>query len=113
MVAASKKTEWIRNLLLYMKLWLQSTSIIFLYCDNEATISWVYNNIYNDKSRHISIRHWYVQELIANEVITIIYVKYVNNLTDPLIKGLSRDMTRRITSKIGWNLLLNIPVMKT
>jgi len=39
MVAASKEVEWIRNLLLDIKLWLQSISIIFLYCDNEATMS--------------------------------------------------------------------------
>jgi len=39
MVAASKEVEWIRNLLLDIKLWLQSISIISLYCDNETTMS--------------------------------------------------------------------------
>ena len=61
-------------------------SAISLYCDSEATISRAYSNIYNGKSKHISIRHGYIRELITNGVITIIYVKSVNNLADPLTK---------------------------
>jgi hypothetical protein len=36
--------------------------------------------------------------VIKNKVITIVYVKFVNNLADPLIKELSRDMVRKTTS---------------
>jgi len=38
-------------------------------------MSQAYSNIYNDKSRHISIQHGYVRELITNEVITNVNVK--------------------------------------
>ena len=72
--------------------------IISLYCDNEATMTLEYNNIYNGKSWHISIRHGYVRELIINGVIIIVYVKFMSNLVDSLIKGLSRDMVKRTTS---------------
>jgi len=75
-----------------IKLWSQPMSTIFLYCNSEATMSRAYSNIYNDKSRHISIRHGYIRELITNGVITIVYVKSVNNLADPLTKRLFRDM---------------------
>jgi len=77
------------------------TSAISLYCDSEATMSQAYSNIYNGKSRHISIRHGYIRELITNGVITIVYVKSVNNLADPLTKGLSRDMVRKTTNGMG------------
>ena len=33
-------------------------SAISLYYNNEATMFWVYNNIYNDKSKHINIRYY-------------------------------------------------------
>jgi len=84
-----------------IKLWPQPMSAISLYCDSEATISRAYSNISNGKSRHISIRHWYIRELITNGVITIVYVKSMNNLVDSLIKGLSRDIIWKITNGMG------------
>jgi hypothetical protein len=81
-----------------IKLWPQPISAISLYCDSETTMSWAYSNIYKDKSRHIRIQHRYIRELITNGVITIVYVKSVNNLADPLTKGLSRDMVRKTTN---------------
>jgi hypothetical protein len=64
-------------------------------------MSRAYSNVYNGKSRHISLRHDYIRELISSGIITIIYVKSVNNLADPLTKGLSRDMVRKTSSGIG------------
>jgi hypothetical protein len=78
-----------------IKLWPQPMSAIYLYCDSETTMSRAYSNIYNGKSRHISIRYGYIRELITNEVITIVYMKSMNNLADPLTKRLSRDILRK------------------
>jgi hypothetical protein len=61
-----------------------------------------YSKIYNGKSRHISLRHEYVRQLIEESVISIVYEKSSGNLTDPFTKGLSRDMVR-VTS-IGMRL---------
>jgi hypothetical protein len=36
--------------------------------------------------------------LITNGVITIIYVRFVNNLADPLTKGLSINMVQKTTN---------------
>jgi len=47
-------------MLLDIKLWPQPMSAIFLYYDNETTMSRAYNNIYNGKSRHISIQNGYI-----------------------------------------------------
>jgi hypothetical protein len=81
-------------------------SAIFLYCDYDATMFRAYSNINNGKSRHINIRHGYVQELISNEVITIVYVKFMNNLADLLIKKLCRDMVRKTTSGMRLKLVI-------
>ena len=53
--AAGKEVEWLRNMLFDIKLWPQPMSAISLYYDSEATMSRAYSNIYNGKSRHISI----------------------------------------------------------
>jgi hypothetical protein len=92
---AGKEAKWLRNILFNIKLWPQPMSAISLYCDAEATMSRAYSNIYNGKSRHINIRHEYIRELIINGVITIVYVKSVNNLADSLTKGLSRDIVEK------------------
>jgi hypothetical protein len=74
---------------------------ISLYCNSEAIMSRAYSNIYNGKSRHISIWHEYIQELITNGVIIIVNMKSMNNLANLLIKGLFRDMVRKKPSRIG------------
>jgi hypothetical protein len=89
-----------------IKLWTKPMSSIFLYWDNEATMSWAYSNIYNGKSRHINIKHRYIREFITNRVIIIVYVKSVNNLVNSLIKWLSRDIVWKITNGMGLKLVI-------
>ena len=101
LAAAGKEAEWLRNLLLDIKLWPQPMSSISLYCDSEATLSRAYNKVYNGKSRHISLRHEYVKQLITDGVISIIYVRSNKNLADPLTKGLARDLVKDTSSGMG------------
>uniref|UniRef100_A0A2N9GXV4 Reverse transcriptase Ty1/copia-type domain-containing protein n=1 Tax=Fagus sylvatica TaxID=28930 RepID=A0A2N9GXV4_FAGSY len=89
---AGKEVEWLRNMLYDIELWPQPMSAISIYCDSQATMSKAYSKIYNGKSRHISLRHEYVRQLIEDGVISIVYVKSSGNLADPFTKGLSRDM---------------------
>uniref|UniRef100_A0A2N9HML0 Integrase catalytic domain-containing protein n=1 Tax=Fagus sylvatica TaxID=28930 RepID=A0A2N9HML0_FAGSY len=93
LASAGKEAEWLRNMLYDIELWPQPMSAIFIYCDSQATISKAYSKIYNGKSRHISLRHEYVRQLVEDGVISIVYVKSSGNLADPFTKGLSRDMT--------------------
>lgn len=101
LAAAGKEAEWLRNLLLDIKLWPKPMPSLSLYCDSEATLSRAYNKVYNGKSRHISLRHEYVKQLITYGVINIIYVRTNKNLADPLTKGLSRDLVKDTSSGMG------------
>ena len=101
LAAAGKEAEWLRNMLLDIKLWPQQMSAISLNCDSEATLSRAYNKIYNGKSRHISLRHAYVRQLISDGIITGVYVKSCNNLADPFTKGLPRDIVSTMFKEIG------------
>uniref|UniRef100_A0A2N9HIK6 Uncharacterized protein n=1 Tax=Fagus sylvatica TaxID=28930 RepID=A0A2N9HIK6_FAGSY len=93
LASAGKEAEWLRNMLYDIELWPQPMSAISIYCDSQATMSKAYSKIYNGKSRHISLRHEYVRQLVEDGVISIVYVKSSGNLADPFTKGLSRDMT--------------------
>ena len=87
-----------------IELWPQPMPAISVYCDSQATMSKAYSKIYNGKSRHISLRHEYVRQLIEDGIISIVYVKSSSNLADPFTKGLSQDLVR-VTS-IGMGLKL-------
>ena len=90
-----------RNLLLDIELWPQSMPSISLHCDSQATMSRTLSKIYNGKSRHISLRHEYVRQLITDGIITITYVRSYKNLADPLTKALVRDLVRSTAVEVG------------
>uniref|UniRef100_A0A2N9HK96 CCHC-type domain-containing protein n=1 Tax=Fagus sylvatica TaxID=28930 RepID=A0A2N9HK96_FAGSY len=93
LASAGKEAEWLRNMFYDIELWPQPMPAISIYCDSQATMSKAYSKIYNGKSRHISLRHEYVRQLIEDGVISIVYVKSSSNLADPFTKGLSRDLS--------------------
>ena len=95
---ACKEAEWLRNVLYDIPLWKKPSPSIMISCDNQATIYKVSNKTYNGKSRHISLRHQIIRELLKEGVITVDYIKTNKNLADPLTKGLVREMIY-ITSK--------------
>ncbi|KAJ9552974.1 hypothetical protein OSB04_017019 [Centaurea solstitialis] len=50
LAVAGKEAEWIIDLLTNLHFWPRPTPSIMMYCDSEATLSNVYNSIYNEKS---------------------------------------------------------------
>ena len=51
--------------------------------------------MYNGKSRHIRCRHKTIRQLLSTRVIFIDYVRYKDNITDPLTKGLNRKLVEK------------------
>ena len=93
-----------RNMLLDIELWPQPISTIPIHYNSKATMSWAYNKIYNRKSRHMSLWHEYVRELISNGIMIIVFVRSYKNLADLLVKGLPRDAIKSISSGMGLKL---------
>ena len=83
----------------------QPMPAISLYCDSEATMSKAHSKVYNGKSRHISLRHKYVKQLIVDKIITTVLVRSSKNLVDLFTKGLSRDFVKSTSSGMSLNLL--------
>ncbi|KAJ9547546.1 hypothetical protein OSB04_020089 [Centaurea solstitialis] len=101
LVAAGKEVEWFRDLLSDIRLWNVPMPSIPMYCDSEATLSQVYNVVYNGKSRHIGLRHNYVRQLFENGPIKVVFVKSSKNLADLLTKPLTRDLVGITTRDMG------------
>nr|GEW87080.1 zinc finger, CCHC-type [Tanacetum cinerariifolium] len=57
-----------------------------------APLAKAYRQMYNEKSRHLGIRHSMIHELITNGVVSIKFVRSQQNLTGHLMKGLAKDL---------------------
>ena len=51
--------------------------------------------MYNGKSRHIRHRYRTIRQLLLTEVISLDYVKFKDNITNPLTKGLNRELVEK------------------
>ena len=114
LAAVGREAEWLRNMLLDIKLWPQPMPPISLYYDSEATMVNAYNKMYNGKYRHISLRHGYIRQLIGNGIIPVVFVRSSKNLADHFAKALYWDLIR-VTS-IGMRLnpfLIESPITGT
>ncbi|GJR59821.1 zinc finger, CCHC-type containing protein [Tanacetum coccineum] len=96
LAAADKEAEWLRNLILEIPLWSKPIAPILIRCDSAATLARAYSQLYNEKSRHLGVRHSMIRELITNGVISIEFVRSQQNLADHLTKGLARDLVIKL-----------------
>ncbi|GJV89734.1 hypothetical protein Tco_1533672 [Tanacetum coccineum] len=75
LAAAGKDVEWLKNLLLGFPLWDKPIVPISIRCDSAATLAKAYSRMYNEKSRHLGVRHSMIRELIKNEVLSTEFVR--------------------------------------
>ncbi|GKC93956.1 hypothetical protein Tco_1159398 [Tanacetum coccineum] len=101
LAAAGKEAEWLKNLLLEIPLWSKPIAPIFIRCDSAATLAKAYSQMYNEKSRHLGVRHSMIRELITNGVVSIEFVRSQRNLADHLTKKLARDLVLKSAEGIG------------
>ncbi|CAM8917271.1 unnamed protein product [Rhodiola kirilowii] len=101
LAAASKEAEWLKNLINEIPLWEKPISPISIHCDSAATLAKAYSHVYNEKSRHLGVRHSAVRELITHGVISVDFVRSQQNLADHLTTGLARDLVSK--SVKGWD----------
>ena len=57
LAAVGKEAEWLKNLVHEVPIWSKPISLIFIHCDSASTLAKAYSQIYNEKSRHLGVRH--------------------------------------------------------
>ena len=62
------------------------------HCDNHATIIRAKSKIYNEKSRHIHLRHKIIKQLLDDGIISLDYMRSEFNISDPFTKPLGRKL---------------------
>nr|GEW09923.1 zinc finger, CCHC-type [Tanacetum cinerariifolium] len=103
LAADGKEAEWLKNFLLEIPLWVKPIAPISIRYDSVATLAKAYSQMYNEKSRHLGVRHRMIHELITNGVVSIEFVRSQQNLVDHLTKGLARDLVIKSAEGIRLN----------
>lgn len=61
-----------------------------LLCDNQSTVTVAHNPVASDRTRHINVKHRKVQELIANQVLSVKWVSTKEQMADVFTKAMPR-----------------------
>ena len=85
--SASCEAIWLRKLMSGLfNLELDTTVIL---CDNYSCIKMIENPVFHDKSEHIEIQYFYIQDMIQKGSIKLQYVSIDEQVFDVLTKPLS------------------------
>ena len=82
-------------------LWEKPIPSILIHCDSTPTIGRVKNCYYNGKSKPIIRKHSTVWSYLSSGIITVDYVKFNDNLTDPFTKALAKDRVWNTSRVLG------------
>lgn len=89
---------WLRFLL--FKLGFPVTSPMRLYCDNKVVISIAHNLVQHDRTKHIEVYRYFIQEKLYTGVICLSFIQTRDQLADMLTKGLGHDLFLSLTHKL-------------
>jgi len=74
---------------------------ISVHCDSQVVISKVTRKNFNEKRRHLRVRHKSIRNLISYGVISLDFVRSKNNIADPLTKGLTHQQVLESSREMG------------
>ena len=98
----STEAEWLRELLMDLRVVEKPIPAILINCDNQTVIMKVKNSQDNMKSnKHVKRRLKSVRKLRSSGVIAVEYIQTAKNLADPFTKGLSRTVIDNASKEMG------------
>ncbi|CAL8165955.1 unnamed protein product [Prunus armeniaca] len=80
---------------------MESKVIALAMASEEATIAKVQNRYYNGKRRQRRRKHNTIREFLSNGAVRVDYVRFDENLADPLTKGLAREKVWKTSKGMG------------
>jgi hypothetical protein len=97
--AATKEAVWLRTL--FLELDQISSKPTTLMIDNQSAMALAKNAMFHDRTKHIAIRHHFIREKLDLGEIAVEYVPTMDQVTDVLTKGLTREKHTRFSHGMG------------
>nr|GEW70723.1 copia protein [Tanacetum cinerariifolium] len=82
---------------------------ILLYFDNRSAIALCYNNVQHSRSKHIDIRHHFIQEQVKKGVVELFFVTTDYQLANIFTKALPRAQFEFLLPRLDTMVDMNIP----
>ena len=95
LVKCGEEAEWLCYFLEDILRWSKLVPPICIHCNSQSAIGRARNSMYNNKSRHIRLRHNTIKHLLSIRVISLDYVKSKDNIMDSLTKELNRELVEK------------------
>uniref|UniRef100_W4VRQ4 Putative retrovirus-related pol polyprotein from transposon tnt n=1 Tax=Corethrella appendiculata TaxID=1370023 RepID=W4VRQ4_9DIPT len=80
---------------------INSNSHITIYCDNQSTIFLAGNKGYNPRTKHIDIRHHFIQDMLQQKLFQLKYIPTSNQVADGLTKALDKNKLINFREAMG------------
>jgi len=96
---AMKEAMWLHTLLSLLSH--PQPGPMLIQCDNMGGISLIKNPVFHMHTKHINVKHHYVQDRYKLKEITFEYVPTVDNSTDIFTKGLDCPKHWKFLSMLG------------
>lgn len=91
---------WFKQLLASMKVEIKDPVVIF--CDNTNAINISKNPMMNTKTKHISIKYYFLRELVQDKEVRLSkYVHTKEQIVDIFTKSLPKDAFLYLRGKLG------------
>ena len=110
---SGEHSEWLRQFVEDIPIWEMPVPPLCIHCDSTATIGTTERILYNGMSRHIHLRHNSVRQLLSTGVITIDFIRSKDNTTDPLNKGLTRELVDKLSKGMGLKPIIKVGTKET
>jgi hypothetical protein len=96
---AACENLWLRSLFTELDLPPSSSTPIFV--DNRGAIDFTLNAGYHARSKHIDIRHHFIQDVVTSNEVSVHHCASADNLADIFTKPLGRPQHEEQVRKLG------------
>ena len=98
-----EEAKYLRHFLEDIPRWPKSMPLICIHCDSQYVIGRAQKSMYNGKSRHICRTHNTIRQVLSIGLISLDYVRFKDNIMNPLTKGLNIELVEKSSRGIGLN----------
>jgi hypothetical protein len=102
--ATSQEVVWLRKILFELGHDQSSPTVVFE--DNQGAIALSENPVFHARTKHISIRHHYIRELVSMGIIQVQYISTTNQIADGLTKPLGPEKFKKFRDHVVSHLAL-------
>ena len=90
--AGTQETIWLRRFLQSLKIVKNVFGPTTVYSDSQATIAYVKDPKYHERTKHIDTKNNFIRDIIARNEVILKYLPTREMVADPFTKSISRDM---------------------